>query len=155
MLLFFIHKKTKTMDSTLREPLLCQYKEEACAAKLPFARYKPPLCRLLIFTCAAKTAAVCISKSLCLLKTDRRLMLLNAKLADTVIQMDRCITDGKHGHFPYIMISAIALVHDAHMIRLNDPKILISGAARHNDRLIPLGKLHGYAKTDQSKFSLF
>ena len=74
-----------------------------------------------------------------------RLMLYDAELTDPVSFLNHGIPHGIRREKLLIVITAIALVDDTHVIGLNDTKVF-EGAASGNDMgLIPRRKLHGNA----------
>ena len=105
-----------------------------------------------IFTCRAKAPAVFPLKMICFFKLYLRLMFHNAKLTDTIVYMNYRISHCYHGNKPLIVISAVALIHNTHMICLNKSKVLISTAPWHDMCLITLRKF--YADTKRYKFIL-
>ena len=66
-----------------------------------------------------------------------------AELADSVIHLNHRIPERKCRHEPLVIVAAVALIHDAAVVRLDDAEVLEGRAARHNMRLKPLWQLHG------------
>ena len=102
---------------------------------------------------ASETTPVFVGKMVGFLEGNRRLVLHDTELADTVINMNLRIPYGKCRHKPLIVIAAVGFINDAHVIGLNDAEILKRGASGNHVCLIAFGKLHGNAQRNQSKFS--
>ena len=110
---------------------------------------------VLIRPCAPMPSPVRMAQKRRLLKVERRLMLHNPELADAVIYMDHRIPQGIRRKKPLILIPAVALVNDPHMVCLYDPEIFKRTAPGDHMGLIPGRKLHGHAQGNQGKFTLF
>ena len=117
-----------------------------------FVRKSPPF---LLPSGRAESAAILVPKVVCFRKCQRRLMRKYAELADSVIHLNHRIPEGKCRHEPLIIVAAVAFIHDAAVVRLDDAEVLEGRAARHNMRLKPLRKLHGNPQRNQLKFALF
>ena len=72
-------------------------------------------------------------------------MLLDAELADAVIDMDLSIPHGDDRHAPPVIRSAVSLIDQSHMVGLNNAEILVGTASRDHTRLIACRQLHGNA----------
>ena len=86
-------------------------------------------------------------------KADGRLVFLDAELADTVIDMNHGVAQGIRRHVEPVVRSAVALVDDTAVVRLDNTEVLEGAASRHNMRLIAFRQLHGNAEVDQLEFS--
>ena len=82
-------------------------------------------------------------------KIQFRLIFNDTELADTVILMDHRISYSQHRIVPLIEVSAIRLINDAHMIRLDNAPLLKGGTAGHYMSLISFREFHRDAKRDQ------
>ena len=80
-------------------------------------------------------------------------MLLDAELADTVIHMNHGVAQGVRRHVEPVVWSAVALVDDSAVVRLDNAEVLEGAASRHDMRLIAFRQLHRNAEMDQLKFS--
>ena len=78
-----------------------------------------------------------------------------AELADSVIHLNHRIPERKCRHEPLVIVAAVAFIHNAAVVRLDDAEVLEGRAARHNMRLKPLRQLHGNPQRNQLKFALF
>ena len=86
-------------------------------------------------------------------KADGRLVFLDAELADAVIHMNHGVAQGVRRHVEPVVRSAVALVDDTAVVRLDNTEVLEGAASRHNMRLIAFRQLHGNAEVDQLEFS--
>ncbi len=82
-------------------------------------------------------------------------MSLNPELADPVVDLYMGITDSQYRHTPDIIVPAICLINDAHMICLYNSKTFIGRASWHQNCLIACRQLDGYAQTDQAELTFF
>ena len=78
-----------------------------------------------------------------------------AKAKGCFVKVDHRIPERKCRHEPLVIVAAVAFIHDATVVRLDDAEVLEGRAARHNMRLKPLRKLHGNPQRNQLKFALF
>ena len=80
-----------------------------------------------------------MTEDFCLLKYQLRLMLHNPELTDPVIDVNPCIPHGEDRHKPLVVVTAVGLVNDTHMIRLNHAEIFIGAAAGYHMGLVYIG----------------
>lgn len=106
----------------------------------------------LLLSGTAMSAPVRIAKAFHLIKEKFRLVLHNAELADSVIDMNLCIAHRIDRHKPLVIVSAVGTVDNALMIGLNNAKILKRGTARHDMRFIAFRKFHRH--TERNQFEL-
>ena len=78
-------------------------------------------------------------------------MFHDAELADTVILADLRIAKRIGREKPLIIISAVALVDDTHMIRLDNAEVFVGAASRNHMSFVALRKFHGNSKRHQFK----
>ena len=90
---------------------------------------------------AAEATAVSAVKS-AFFESKRRLDFHDAELRDAAPLLDGHVTGGENGHFPPVVRAAVAGIHHAHRIRLQNTEILERGTARGDMRLVTLGQLH-------------
>ena len=99
---------------------------------------------------ASEPAAVSGVKS-AFFEGERRLLLHDAELSDAASLLDYHVAGGIDRHFPPVVRAAVAGIHHAHGIRLQDAEILERGTARGDMRLITLGQLHCNAQMNQAE----
>ena len=66
--------------------------------------------------------------------------------ADTVIDMNHGVAQGIRRHVEPVVRSAVALVDDTAVVRLDNTEVLEGAASRHDMRLVALRQLHGNAR---------
>ena len=97
----------------------------------------------LSFSGASDTVPLFVSQMIRFYKGKCRLVLHDTELADPIPFPDRGITHGIGREKPLVVITAVTLIDDSHMVGLDDPKIF-EGAASGNDMgLRPRRNLHG------------
>ena len=82
-------------------------------------------------------------------------MFHDTELADAVVDLNLGVAQCVGRHVPPVVRPGVGLVYDAHMVDLNDAKVLVGRAARYDVSLIAIWKLHRHAERDQVKFPLF
>ena len=96
---------------------------------------------ILLYSRAAKPAAVgAVERAF--LEGERRLLLHDAELSDAAPLLDGHVAGGVHRHFPPVVCTAVAGIHHAYGIRLQNAEVLERGTARGNMRLVTFGQLH-------------
>ena len=73
-------------------------------------------------------------------------------LTDPVVETDHCVPHGQHRHHQDILRRAVALVHHAHAVGLQDAVIFEGGGAGQQVRFVALGQLHGNAQGNKAEF---
>ena len=96
-----------------------------------------------------------IAKVFNFIEYQRRLMLEDTELADTVIHFDDSIPQGVGRHEPLVVVAAVAFIHDAAVVGLDDAVILECRTAGYDMGFITLGQLHGDSQRDQLEFAGF
>ena len=72
---------------------------------------------------------------------------------DVVVDGRFILAQGIRRHVEPVVRSAVALVDDTAVVRLDNTEVLEGAASRHNMRLVALRQLHGNAEVDQLEFS--
>ena len=75
----------------------------------------------------------------------------DAELSDAASLFDYHVTGGIDRHFPPVVRTAVAGIHHAHGIRLQDAEVPERGTARGDMRLVTLGQLHCNAQMNQAE----
>ena len=91
---------------------------------------------MLLFAGTSVPASVRMPKRRYLVKYKLRLVLHNAELADPVVDMDLCISDGIDRHKPLVIIPAVRAVDDPLVVRLDDAEVFKRRASRNDMRFI-------------------
>ena len=92
---------------------------------------------------ASETTPVFVGKMVGFLEGNRRLVLHDTELADTVINMNLRIPYGKCRHKPLIVIAAVGFINDAHVIGLQNSEVLEGAGPRNDMRFVTGGEPHG------------
>ena len=110
---------------------------------------------LLLLPRASMPAPVRIIKTFHLIKRKFRLILHNAELTDSVVNMNLRIAHRINRHKPLVIVPTVRTVDDSLMIGLDDAEILEGGASGHHMCLITLRQFHPHPQRNQFKLSFF
>ena len=82
-------------------------------------------------------------------------MLYNPKLTDSVIYMNLRVAQSVGSNTPLVVVAAVAVVDDPHVVGLDDPKVLVGGAPWYHVGLIPFRQLILKAAGEADKGRIF
>ena len=82
-------------------------------------------------------------------------MFHDTELADAVVYLNLGVAQCVGRHVPPVVRPGVGLVYDAHMVDLNDAKVLVGRAARYDVSLIAIWKLHRHAERGSGEIPPF